>query len=1348
MNKRFSITKLMLVLTFLFSLFALVGCKENEKPDLSFSKVELEVKEGESFTLNPAIKNLENGAIEYTFDKDGIVEIKNGNEFVAKKAGTVKITASLKDYSEIKVEITVKVVAVSEAKLVQEIKLTGNNELKVGEETTLTAEVLPSDADNKEVSWKVSDETILSVENGKVKALKVGAATVTCEALDGSNVKADLEITVKEVESYKTIKEVIEAKEGEFTIKGIVAGLSSSAFIVKDETGMILVYKGYSWECDLKAGDEVVVSGTVSAYGKAIQFGQEATYEKKGEATAPSFEVKELNAEKLTELAGLESLTIEYVKVAGKLSISGNYVNLNVEGTEVVGSLLCSKEMLEVVKALDGQNIVVTGFGSYISGKNKYYNIIVTDAQVDGFAIVGETEISVGDDAELTVVGATEAVTWESSDETVIQVVDGLITALKKGTATITAKSGDKTATIEITVLGKVYTVKFVEKDGKTVLSEQKIEEGEAAVAPEAPEIEEYVFVKWDKSFDKVTRNLTIKPLYGLKRNINYVLDGGTLPEGTPTVFGQGYAFTLPQATKKGYLFAGWALTPTSKDYMTRIPQSQKEDITLYAKYIKKNYYEITFNFAGGVADDLYKACGSEVAQLVTDNYNYNNGAFWAGQYAYDLFIGDSSHDPGATFSDRIYIGKDKYTGVYKVINILNSGTSSWPAGAEYVITISTSYSTYRTQHAKVMKISVGDVVAFSKDFTLTTKNQPTTMFFYKPEIEGSQITIKVDKDTNVMVPGRLGFNFLGWFDEEGKKYDSFADFDDDITVTAKWEELTPVTDIKVENMVTEMLTTDTIDLKAEVIPSDAFFKTIFFQTSDKDIINITSDGRMIAKNAGKATITITDYAKRVTKTYEINVYPVTSIDLTFSNGYNGSLKINEKMTVKPVAYGKDYTDAKFIYSVDNMDVVSCDASGNVTALKEGTAIITVKDEAGKCAPVTFGVVVNQLSQEDKINKVMSLLIENNFSVVQTGNACLYNDGTNRYYDSVYGSVNNYLFDKFEIIRKYEEQATKNENCHKDRRPTDQIEFVTVHDTATLTGTSESIAQYMSSGETSIHYTVGNDVIYSVVPEKFIAYHAGDGTYTTFEWIPSGVKAESNTKPDIDLTKSGDNYYFVINGQTSTVVAPISGEGKTIQNPSKANLPVTGPVWKVVNGEYYLGTSWVCFSQNISGIISNHGGNNNSIGIEMNVNTSNDTYDSWQRTARLVADILIRNNLDLTRVMMHNNWSGKGCPQVFISGNYWSYFMKMVELNYTLQKYYSDVEISMKSNNPKIVDETGRVVNAPATTTTVSYEITVKAGSDTKTVTLYSVIPGTTTWDQWDGTYPSSKVWNGGNFVR
>lgn len=43
-------------------------------------------------------------------------------------------------------------------------------------------------------------------------------------------------------------------------------------------------------------------------------------------------------------------------------------------------------------------------------------------------------------------------VTWESSDEAVATVDDGVVTAVAKGTATITAKAGDKTAECEVTV--------------------------------------------------------------------------------------------------------------------------------------------------------------------------------------------------------------------------------------------------------------------------------------------------------------------------------------------------------------------------------------------------------------------------------------------------------------------------------------------------------------------------------------------------------------------------------------------------------------------------------------------------------------------------------------------------------------------------------------------------------------------------------------------------------------------------------------------------------------------------------------------------------------------------------
>ena len=72
----------------------------------------------------------------------------------------------------------------------------------------------------------------------------------------------------------------------------------------------------------------------------------------------------------------------------------------------------------------------------------------------------------------------------------------------------------------------------------------------------------------------------------------------------------------------------------------------------------------------------------------------------------------------------------------------------------------------------------------------------------------------------------------------------------------------------------------------------------------------------------------------------------------------------------------------------------------------------------------------------------------------------------------------------------------------------------------------------------------------------------------------------------------------------------------------------------------------------------------------------------------------------------------------------------------------------MKSNNPEIVNDFGRVTNAPSITTTVSYTVTVSDGTNSKTITLYSVVPGTTTWEQWNGTYSAKKIWNDGRYTR
>lgn len=56
-------------------------------------------------------------------------------------------------------------------------------------------------------------------------------------------------------------------------------------------------------------------------------------------------------------------------------------------------------------------------------------------------------------------------------------------------------------------------SVKFVDWDD-TVISEQTVGYGQAAIIPELPEREGYIFLYWDKNADKITADVTIKAVY------------------------------------------------------------------------------------------------------------------------------------------------------------------------------------------------------------------------------------------------------------------------------------------------------------------------------------------------------------------------------------------------------------------------------------------------------------------------------------------------------------------------------------------------------------------------------------------------------------------------------------------------------------------------------------------------------------------------------------------------------------------------------------------------------------------------------------------------------------------
>lgn len=97
-------------------------------------------------------------------------------------------------------------------------------------------------------------------------------------------------------------------------------------------------------------------------------------------------------------------------------------------------------------------------------------NVDVTKVELNKTVL----SLTVGDEETLTATvtpddATDKTVTWETSDSSIATVVDGKVTAVSVGSATVTAKAGDKTATCSVTVNAPV-PVKMTETEWKAYL--------------------------------------------------------------------------------------------------------------------------------------------------------------------------------------------------------------------------------------------------------------------------------------------------------------------------------------------------------------------------------------------------------------------------------------------------------------------------------------------------------------------------------------------------------------------------------------------------------------------------------------------------------------------------------------------------------------------------------------------------------------------------------------------------------------------------------------------------------------------------------------------------------------
>lgn len=137
------------------------------------------------------------------------------------------------------------------------------------------------------------------------------------------------------------------------------------------------------------------------------------------------------------------------------------------------------------------------------------------------------------------------------------------------------------------------------------------------------------------------------------------------------------------------------------------------------------------------------------------------------------------------------------------------------------------------------------------------------------------------------------------------------------------------------------------------------------------------------------------------------------------------------------------------------------------------------------------------------------------------------------------------------------------------------------------------------------------------------------------------------------------------------------------------------------------------------------GGNRNGIGIEMAINQDSDMYRTWQRTAKLAADIMVRYNLPREHLTYHQDFASKVCPRTLITAGLLPLFESFVDIEYTIRMDFPDAIITMTSHDPEYLDHAGRVIKMPQHSRTVSYTITVEVGGSIEQRTFYTYLPGT-----------------------
>ena len=172
------------------------------------------------------------------------------------------------------------------------------------------------------------------------------------------------------------------------------------------------------------------------------------------------------------------------------------------------------------------------------------------------------------------------------------------------------------------------------------------------------------------------------------------------------------------------------------------------------------------------------------------------------------------------------------------------------------------------------------------------------------------------------------------------------------------------VTEVKLNKSALTLQIYQKETLQATIFPDDATDQTVTWSSSYDAIASVTQNGEVSAIKEGFAIITVTtkDGNKKATCSVTVMPEPVPVTDVTIDKS-TLTLQVAQKENLRVTVIPANATDKTVIWSSSDETVASVNQNGEVTAIKEGSATITVTASNGnKTARCTVNVVLDYLN--------------------------------------------------------------------------------------------------------------------------------------------------------------------------------------------------------------------------------------------------------------------------------------------------------------------------------------------------------------------------------------------------